>query len=857
MIRLVLWLWLLVAAWPVWAAPSAAAGGVKASSIIGLAPSATVDTTNAANITSGTLNAARLPAVPASGITGVVPATQGGAGSVSGVLKGNGSGVVSTAVPGTDFDAAGAAAAAQSYATNASNISSGTLNAARLPAVPASGITGVVPATQGGAGSVSGVLKGNGSGVVSTAVPGTDFDAAGAAAAAQSYATNASNISSGTLNAARLPASVNTLGSFSTLVALQTAYPAASYGGYLAYPQDQSAPFFSNGAGWYPVSFPLTSQSITLADPGSGQYAPGGNIYTFPALTTSTAVAAPNASILHVTGTTQALPSHSIAALSWYYDDLTGAFPNAYQGIVNEAKASITSGGPSFLQFYEANLAQGNAIGSAAALNAHISTGGSIGTIGVYDAVRLSLDTNQSGTISTALRGVDFNISNHGTSNVSVAEFDAIFLPNMAAENIANRFLIKSLDPGALMTTAGPLLETTGDSTITSFSNGGSTTLPSNVNEVVLFPSGTVAGQTINFPSVQRAGMQITLRSSQLITSVVWATPGNTIDAGVNQITTIVPGVSYVFRLTSVNGSLVWLEKSNEVKSTTFAAMTSLTPTAYIGRQFLVTDVGQNGSIWTSTGSYFSAASPITHAVDNTGYLLPGVSAGTTVSQSGTTVTVTNGGGTPVAHNIPSAGYTGFWVYFPGSTHVPAGWYSGFAYGTTTAYTFSYATSQSVSSESVNGGSAYVGTDTVVQFQATPNKVTGGINIPAGALGMNGSLFADGDINTNASAGAKTVKFFMGSTQVAIFNGGTTTVQSDVFNIKFQNAGSLSVNRLIAGGTGGSSGTYFSSANSSVLASPSAINTGVATTFGVKLNVAWAQDYLALVTLNVQLTNAN
>ncbi|MEK9281182.1 hypothetical protein MTR72_16430 [Bradyrhizobium sp. ISRA442] len=90
---------------------------------VSFAASATTDATNASNISSGTLAAAR-----------------GGAGTVTGALKGNGAGLVSQAACS---DLSGVAASCSTDTTNAANISSGTLPAGRLPNPTASTLGGV------------------------------------------------------------------------------------------------------------------------------------------------------------------------------------------------------------------------------------------------------------------------------------------------------------------------------------------------------------------------------------------------------------------------------------------------------------------------------------------------------------------------------------------------------------------------------------------------------------------------------------------------------------------------------------------------------------------------------------------
>ncbi len=120
--------------------------------------------------------------------------------------------------------------------------------------------------------------------------------------------------------------------------------------------------------------------------------------------------------------------------------------------------------------------------------------------------------------------------------------------------------------------------------------------------------------------------------------------------------------------------------------------------------------------------------------------LLASLVASSTAACTSGVVTVT-----ATAHGIPATNMEGYQFYYPGSPSLAAGWYSGLSRTSADAVTFSAPGAADFTSESVNGGAAFVDEITFTSMVLPANTLSVGnlIELP---------IFRQG----NSTAGTKT-----------------------------------------------------------------------------------------------------
>lgn len=223
-----------------------------------------------------------------------------------------------------------------------------------------------------------------------------------------------------------------------------------------------------------------------------------------------------------------------------------------------------------------------------------------------------------------------------------------------------------------------------------------------------------------------------------------------------------------------------------------------------------------------SDGKQWYGGAAVTLGQGAAGWILHAMQAAnaSTYTQAGTLVTVTSTG-----HNMAAATNNGRNIYLGISTGTATtGWFSNFTYVDANTFTCTAPDSKTTSGAVLSN---------------TAETTIISVPVPAGMMGLNGSIRVSAVYQNNNSAGAKSHKIKLGGTQF-VSTSATTTVTYTHIGRSITNRNSLSsqVSQNVSTTGGGGS-----SASAPVTA---AIDTSVDTTVTLTLQLAAASDWVSL-----------
>jgi len=175
-----------------------------------------------------------------------------------------------------------------------------------------------------------------------------------------------------------------------------------------------------------------------------------------------------------------------------------------------------------------------------------------------------------------------------------------------------------------------------------------------------------------------------------------------------------------------------------------FTWATKPAATGFVGMAF-ISDIGVNGSMWTSNGVKWVISSPVILAIEDAGIVFPSLatSNAATYSQTGTTITVTSTG-----HSIPATVHDGKDVYLISNTGaLVTGRYTSFTRVDANTFTCVSGISQAITGTlTTNTG--------LVSFPL--------ITLPADLLGIRGSIETPCSVSMPNSSVVKTITAKLG-----------------------------------------------------------------------------------------------